>query len=234
MDFVSMLIAEEEEKPHPTAVMDDRKGPVVESTTADSVVTKSNEGCRVTGFADSARVPGVVRFSLVDEGGEKTFDPTLVNMSHSINQFWFGEKKLEPFMADYLLRYNQGGKGERSLKFVDDYHKDFVSTKQQLSYSHVVKVVQTWMEWARSGLRAHFYEMSVNTIQGKAPAESTAEVVFHYDISPLSVLIREEKESLFRFVVNLCAIVGGVFTVAGMCNSVIGSIAHKMQIGKFQ
>ncbi len=132
-------------------------------------------------------------------------------------------------------RYNQGGKGERSLKFVDDYHRDFVSEEQQLSYSHVVKVVQTWMQWARGrGQQAHFYEMSVNTIEGKAPQQQAAEVVFHYDISPLSLLIREERESFFRFIVNLCAIVGGVFTVAGMCNSVIGSIALKMQMGKFQ
>ena len=45
--------------------------------------------------------------------------------------------------------------------------------------------------------------------------------VFTYGISPYRVVHREEAESLGAFITQLCAIVGGVFTVFGIIDSMV-------------
>ena len=44
-------------------------------------------------------------------------------------------------------------------------------------------------------------------------------VFFIYDISPIKVKFTEKQQSFTYFLTSLCAIVGGVFTVAGMLDS---------------
>jgi len=39
-----------------------------------------------------------------------------------------------------------------------------------------------------------------------------------FDIAPVSVMITREKQQMTKFLVNLCAIVGGVFVIFGMLN----------------
>lgn len=54
------------------------------------------------------------------------------------------------------------------------------------------------------------------TQQGGVPA-----VTFTYDLSPMQVIIAEESEGLFRFVVYVFAIIGGGFTVFGMIDGLV-------------
>lgn len=46
-------------------------------------------------------------------------------------------------------------------------------------------------------------------------------VTFTYDLSPMQVIIAEESEGLFRFVVYVFAIIGGGFTVFGMIDGLV-------------
>ena len=61
-------------------------------------------------------------------------------------------------------------------------------------------------------------------------------IVFRYDLSPVTVKFSLKKESFFHFLVQICAIIGGIFTVAGIIDSLIHkSIIHilkKAQMGK--
>lgn len=52
-------------------------------------------------------------------------------------------------------------------------------------------------------------------------------VFFIYDISPIMVQYREESTSLWTFLTSLCAIVGGVFVIAGMLDSALHAMADK-------
>jgi hypothetical protein len=60
--------------------------------------------------------------------------------------------------------------------------------------------------------------------------------VFIYDISPILVHLIEYRHSFGHFLTNLCAIVGGVFTVAGMIDGALYHggrvIKKKMELGK--
>ncbi|CAL5354151.1 unnamed protein product [Camellia sinensis] len=42
-------------------------------------------------------------------------------------------------------------------------------------------------------------------------------VYFLYDLSPITVTIREERRSFFHFITRLCAVLGGTFALTGEC-----------------
>ncbi len=58
-----------------------------------------------------------------------------------------------------------------------------------------------------------------------------------YDLSPITVQYTERRPSLAHFLTSLCAIVGGVFTVASFVDALVyhGSRAlkRKVTLGKF-
>lgn len=61
-------------------------------------------------------------------------------------------------------------------------------------------------------------------------------VFFMYDLSPMMVQLTEHRRSLAHFLTGVCAIVGGVFTVAGMLDGMLyhstRAIKKKIDLGK--
>ena len=61
-------------------------------------------------------------------------------------------------------------------------------------------------------------------------------VFFNYDISPMMVIYSEVRKPFTSFLTGVCAIVGGIFTVAGMVDTFAYSaeraLKKKMDIGK--
>lgn len=59
---------------------------------------------------------------------------------------------------------------------------------------------------------------------------------FRYDLSPIVVSFYQKKEPFFHFLVQLCAIIGGVFTVAGIIDGIfhksIKTLLKKAEINK--
>lgn len=48
------------------------------------------------------------------------------------------------------------------------------------------------------------------------------------DFSPVTMVITKENKPLAKFLINLCAIVGGVFVMFGILNSTVQSSKHKL------
>lgn len=61
-------------------------------------------------------------------------------------------------------------------------------------------------------------------------------VFFNYDISPMLIINREERKSFTHFLTGVCAIVGGIFTVAGILDGFIynaeKTLKRKIELGK--
>lgn len=59
---------------------------------------------------------------------------------------------------------------------------------------------------------------------------------FQYELSPLMVKYTERRQSFGHFITNVCAIIGGVYTVAGLIDSFlyhsIKVIQKKIELGK--
>lgn len=71
---------------------------------------------------------------------------------------------------------------------------------------------------------------------GKPPPSLPLAVRWSYDLSPLAVTLTEVRQPLYRWLVSICAIVGGAFTVLGLLDSALhsvkGSVAFKKTAGK--
>ena len=60
-------------------------------------------------------------------------------------------------------------------------------------------------------------------------------IIFNYEVSPFAVMFTNAQENFLQFLINMCAIIGGVFTVAGIIDSCIHSsskILFKDRINK--
>ncbi len=58
---------------------------------------------------------------------------------------------------------------------------------------------------------------------------------FSFELSPISVVFKQEKENIIDFLVHISAIVGGIFTIAGIVDTIIHrsvSAIFKQRIGK--
>lgn len=77
------------------------------------------------------------------------------------------------------------------------------------------------------------YEYTVHShtyISDSIPASK-----FTYQLSPIQIVVRETPRELYKFITSLCAIVGGVFTVAGILDSIVYQsvqLAKKVELGK--
>ena len=59
--------------------------------------------------------------------------------------------------------------------------------------------------------------------------------MFNYELSPITVKYEQKSENFFDFILYICAIIGGVFTVAGIIDALIHrsvSAIFKQRIGK--
>ena len=58
---------------------------------------------------------------------------------------------------------------------------------------------------------------------------------FSYDLSPIQIIVSERIRLWYHFVTTTSAIVGGVFTVAGIVDGLVhtgASMAQKLDLGK--
>lgn len=62
-------------------------------------------------------------------------------------------------------------------------------------------------------------------------------LLINFETSPISVYYSNSKENFLEFLINICAIIGGIFTVAGIVDSMIHktvSSVYKNSIDKLR
>ena len=84
-----------------------------------------------------------------------------------------------------------------------------------------------------SGTNYQVYQLTQNYISDSNSPQNM--LLFSYELSPITVQYQQTKENFFEFLVYICAIVGGVFTVAGIIDAIIHksvAVLFKQRIGK--
>lgn len=54
-------------------------------------------------------------------------------------------------------------------------------------------------------------------------------------MSPIQIVVTEKQKYLYHFLVSICAVIGGVFTVAGIIDGMVHQVnkmSKKLEIGK--
>lgn len=216
----------------------------------------THEGCNLVGTIEVNKVPG--KMVLAAHSNYHNFDLMGVNTSHVIHHLAFrstidhtlpgGEHHGRASMAMLRTRLSRRAMREKKAelhkrlarhrsnvpKFLHPMDaKRFSSQDAHVIHEHYIKVVHTQMHllgWTPFDV----YQLQVHSNK-LTDAKSMPTSKITYDISPLNVVVREERRSVAEFLTNLCAIIGGVFTVLGLVDSVVYhgvKVAQKMELGK--
>eukprot|EP00262_Sarcandra_glabra_P008844 TRINITY_DN226_c0_g1_i1.p1 TRINITY_DN226_c0_g1~~TRINITY_DN226_c0_g1_i1.p1 ORF type:complete len:297 (+),score=51.63 TRINITY_DN226_c0_g1_i1:243-1133(+) len=188
---------------------------------------EEGEGCNIHGFLEVSKVAGNFHFALgksFHQSNIRLHDILALqtesfNISHRINKLSFGEEF--PGVVNPL---------------------DGARWSQQSSsgmYQYFIKVVPTIYTGIRGRkILSNQFSVTEHFRGANGYPQPLPGVFFFYDFSPIKVTFTEENVSLLHFLTNVCAIVGGVFTVSGIVDAFIyhgqKAIKKKIELGKYR
>lgn len=162
---------------------------------------ENGEGCRVYGFLDVQRVAGNFHISVHGLSmfvAHKIFGSAdHVNVSHLIHELSFGPSypgSHNPLDGTSRILQGTSGTFKYYIKIVPTEYRYLSKALQSTNQFSVTEYFNTWKESDRTW-----------------PA-----VYFLYDLSPITVTIKEQRRSFLHFLTRLCAVLGGTFALTGM------------------
>ncbi|KAI6645748.1 Endoplasmic reticulum-Golgi intermediate compartment protein 3-like [Oopsacas minuta] len=198
----------------------------------DHFDSQSKEGCIVQGFLEVSKVAGNFHFApghSYQQQSVHVHDLHLFgknarfNVTHKVNKLSFGHEY--PGMDNPL-----------------DGHMEVDGSAEQEGnsmYQYFVKIVPTHY-WKSNGtvLKTNQYSVTKHkrSIKLSIAENGLPGVFFIYDINPMMIQLREGRKSFLHFLTGVCAIIGGIFTVAGMIDALIyqsnKALQKKIDLGK--
>ncbi|XP_042063587.1 endoplasmic reticulum-Golgi intermediate compartment protein 3-like isoform X1 [Salvia splendens] len=192
------------------------------------VKDEEGEGCNIHGSLEVNKVAGNFHFATGKSFHHSSMNlldlialqTESYNISHKINKLAFGDAI--PGIVNPL---------------------DGVQWEQTSSngvYQYFIKVVPT----IYTDIRGHTIQsnqFSVTEHYKNSDMDhyrSPPGVFFFYDLSPIKVTYTEKHTAFLHFLTNICAIIGGVFTVAGIVDSFVyhgkKALKKKVELGKLR
>lgn len=180
------------------------------------------EGCMLTGFVMVNRAPG--NFHIRARAVGQSFDPDALNTTHLITSLTFGS----PLSVREIRSLNQD-----ISPFINTLEDEyFPSTHYGVTREHYVKVVHTAYQKLGSSMPVSTYQYTNTDTEY---VEHPPSAKFSFDLSPLMVVVKQHRQPLSTFITSVCAIIGGVFTVIGLVDSVLYhslNVLKKKNMGK--
>ncbi|XP_074348054.1 protein disulfide-isomerase 5-3-like [Apium graveolens] len=187
-------------------------------------------GCRLEGFVYVKKVPGNLVISA--HSPAHSFDAFQMNMSHVISRFSFGKKITAEGFSDFKRVLPYLGRNHEKLNAKSYIADRGNSSTKNITIEHHLQVVKTEV-LTRAHKIIEDYEYTAHSSLVNSPVIPATK--FHYELSPMQVVIEESHKSFSHFLTNLCAIIGGVFTVAGILDSILHNtirLIKKVELGK--
>ena len=119
-----------------------------------------------------------------------------------------------------------------------DDHFELTEDVGSAMYQYFVKVVPTkYRKLGGTEVKSNQYSVTTHKrVMNPALGEhGLPGVFFMFELSPILVQLSEQSASFTHFITSLCAIIGGVFTVAGMIDGMIYQttrVWEKNRLGK--
>ncbi|KAH8514643.1 hypothetical protein H0E87_007461 [Populus deltoides] len=188
---------------------------------------EEGEGCNINGSLEVNRVAGSFHFAPWKSFHQSNFmiqdlldlQKDSYNISHRINRLAFGDYfpgVVNPLAGIQLMHDTPNGVQQFFIKVVPTIYTDI---RGRTVHSNQYSATE------------HFKKSELT------PLDSLPGVYFFYDFSPIKVIFKEEHISFLHFMTSICAIIGGIFTIAGIIDSFIyygqRAITKKVGIGKF-
>jgi len=191
------------------------------------------EGCQIYGYLEVNRVGGSFHIAPgksfiinhIHVHDVNPFASTDFNVTHQIKHLSFGQHlDLESVDAGAINPLDGvEGVAEKGAMMFHYYLKIVPTTYTQTDGSYFPS--------NQFSVTRHSKVVSVMAGEGGMPG-----VFFSYEMSPVMVKYSRKEKSLGHFLTGLCAIIGGVFTVAGILDKLIYNssrlIEQKIELGK--
>jgi len=174
------------------------------------------EGCRLSIYSIVDKVPGKVlvgfsdmRDRFVDVASHKPHEN--INLDYKLNRVDFGEdhptfKSFKQFNGEPLNYQPYLGLEPGDGKTMKSYTSFFKVVPTRFITNKNDKLIET-MQYSQS-----FRDINVSPT-------SNPLVTFKYEVSPIIMIFRVEDTDFYYLVVQLCAVVGGIFALMGILNS---------------
>jgi len=201
------------------------------ATTQDSAagsLSHGPEGCRIAGHLSVRKVPGTLK--LVLHSTEHDHEDHLINATHGVSEFWFGEplSRLQQSRLSAADRAELASPTSHRLEGLP-----FPSQHAGHSHVHYLKVVTRVQKHLYDAHDTVAYKYTVHSNKYAAPDNEYPSIAFQYDLSPISIVVSQTRMPAYQFLTSSCAIIGGVFTVIGLVEAIIhhvGSTLLKKEI----
>ena len=173
----------------------------------------NNEGCRFFGNFNMRRIPGnfyfTVRHHLKTMEKINELIDYKFNLSHKINNLSFGY--------------------ENDLKYINDNfkigklnpldNKIVIDKNEGITHNYYMNIIPSEY-YGENNKIYNVFQLTANYLS-KSDSDEIPEIAFYYDISPIKITYQIIFPSNFDGIVNICAIIGGVFTIFGILNQFI-------------
>ncbi|XXQ31370.1 Endoplasmic reticulum vesicle transporter C-terminal domain-containing protein [Plasmodiophora brassicae] len=178
--------------------------------TLESARQYKGEGCRVHGSLFVKKVPGNFHVSAHAhyELAELYFDSKHpMNCSHHIHHLSYGEQPVDTSDIRHVSAFNPL---DGVSKVIEPESGAGGGHDHTISFEYYIKIVPTiYTELNGKSTRTFQFTANSNSLEGhfQVPA-----VYFRYDLSPITVQFTKRRQPFLHFLVQLCAIIGGVFS----------------------
>uniref|UniRef100_A0A0K0E9C5 Endoplasmic reticulum-Golgi intermediate compartment protein 3 n=1 Tax=Strongyloides stercoralis TaxID=6248 RepID=A0A0K0E9C5_STRER len=170
---------------------------------------RQGEGCRVSGRAMVAKSGG--NFHIAPGEGQSYRR----NHMHSLRGI-----SIDRFNISHTINHLSFGETFPHKKFPLN-NKVFIDEDGGIMHNYYAKIVPISYTYINNKYEIFSYQFSATHIKKEVQQSQTGlpGFFFLYEFSPIMVKYEEYYESFGRYAVNLCAIIGGVYTVAALVDS---------------
>lgn len=189
----------------------------------DSWKDAEHPGCQLSGHLLLDRAPG--NFHILARSQHHDLEPTMTNVSHMVNELYVGDPTAMHWIQK--KRSKVPAEVEPTITPLDGNVYPIEDLHQ--AYHHYFKLVATKIEGMKVGSRELvFYQMLANSQLAFYDKSVTPEAKFAYDLSPIAVKYSYRSRKWYDYLTSIFAIIGGVFTIVGMIEGVMGRIVSRV------
>ena len=208
----------------------DASGSVLSGEQAMNVLEQQGEGCRFHGSLLVKKVPGNLHITAQAPNHNMPMVPEEYNVSHVFHHLYFGDDSaLLSISTAVTSPLSNSARIAQPVRSVNAYGQSVTALP---SYEYYLKLVPTQYEAASGRIHSGYqYIAHSNSVAGRYRVNA---IFLRYDVDAITVRFVKSGKSFSHFLVQLCAIVGGVFSVLGMINGVLlqATKQFKGKIGK--
>mmetsp|Transcript_7112 Transcript_7112/g.16279 ORF Transcript_7112/g.16279 Transcript_7112/m.16279 type:complete len:482 (-) Transcript_7112:57-1502(-) len=190
---------------------------VVDANSDGDVDSHNGVGCRMSGTLKVQKAPGMIRIKADSDG--HAFDWTTMDVTHTVTHLSFGapSHEIAKNVVPPHIKEAVGAMNNRQFTSA----KDIPTTHEHMLKVVPHRVVLPHPRWSTKSqeesilppVEGFSYVFHSNNLQkvGEVP-----EVRLNYDILPYTMQFWYKQDTLYDFLTQICAIVGGVFVVSGI------------------